>query len=284
MTTWHAHDDVLARYVAGDVDDVLASSIEAHLILCARCRARLASHVPAARVSAGWATVVATIDAPRPGLLERLLVRIGTRPGTARLLAATPTIRLSWLASTALAAGFAAASAARPAATALLFLVLAPLVPVAGVAIAFSRSLDPMADVADATPTGGLPLLLIRTIAAVVPSTVVAILAGVLLPAVDGSWLVWLLPALALSTLSLLLGSVVSIEHAATALGALWAAGVVVTEAMARGSLRALRAGGSAESVLFDAPGQLLAALITILAFLAMAASAGRTAELRRYR
>ena len=42
MTTWHAHPDDLAAYVAGDDDPVLAASVETHLLRCADCRTALA--------------------------------------------------------------------------------------------------------------------------------------------------------------------------------------------------------------------------------------------------
>ena len=42
-TTWHADDDLLARYVRGDAGAVQGASLEQHLIHCADCRARIAS-------------------------------------------------------------------------------------------------------------------------------------------------------------------------------------------------------------------------------------------------
>lgn len=283
MTTWHADDDLLGRYADGTVDDVVASSIEAHLLSCPRCREQLGPHVSGDRLAAGWSALVAAVDAPRPGILERLLVWLGIRPPTARLLTATSAVRASWLAAVAVAVAFAVVSAARPAAAGLLFLALAPLVPAAGVAAAFGRSLDPMADLTDATPLAGLPLLLVRTVAATVPSVAVVLAVSLLLPGIEGSAL-WLLPALALSALSLLLRPLLPIEIATCALAVAWVAVVVLTEAAARGGLRGLRSGGAAESVLFQAPGQLVAAVVAIVAVLAVASSGGRTNEIGSYR
>ena len=102
-TTWHAEDDLLAAYAAGSADDVLAASMEAHLVACDPCRSRLARHVPRDRLASNWEAVVVTLDAPRAGLVERLLVRVGLSPRTARLLVATPALRWSWAASVSMA-------------------------------------------------------------------------------------------------------------------------------------------------------------------------------------
>ena len=83
-TTWHADDDLLVAYAAGRADDVLASSVEAHLLACDACRSRLARHVPQVRLASNWEAVVVALDAPRVGLVERLLVGVGLSPGTTR--------------------------------------------------------------------------------------------------------------------------------------------------------------------------------------------------------
>ena len=278
-TTWHAEDDLLAGYAAGIVDDVLASSVEAHLVVCDTCSSRLAPHVPHDRLASNWEAVVVGLDAPQPGLVERLLVRVGLSASTARLLVATPALRWSWAASVVMALTFSLVASTRPGAAGFLLLLTAPLVPLAGVALAFNRSLDPSADIADATPLGGLPLLFLRTASTVAPSIVVAGVAGVAVAPLDQTWWLWLLPALALSALSLLLSSLAPIGKVAAALGGLWAAGVVVSEAAARGSVHALRAGGPPESLLFRTPAQVLAAAVAVSAAAAVVALTRRNAE-----
>lgn len=282
-TTWHAGSDLLTRYAAGDADDVVASSLEAHLVACATCRARLRDHVPKERLAASWDCVVQALDAPRRGVLERVLTRLGVRASTARLLAATPTLRWSWLASMAVAVAFALSAAARPSTSALVFLLAAPLVPLVGVAVAFSAALDPSAEMVDATPLGGLPLLFLRTVASVAPSMAVAAVSGLLVAPVAETWAVWLLPALALSALSLLLASLAPIGRVAGALASVWAVAVVATEAVARGSFRAVRMGGPVESVLFGASGQLAAAAVALLAAVAVVTLSNRHLEPGRH-
>ena len=265
-TTWHAESELLTRYAAGDADEILASSLESHLVACATCRGRLRDHVPQERLAANWERVVQVLDAPRRGVLERVLTRVGVRASIARLLAATPTLRWSWLASMAVAVGFAFFAAARPSTSTLVFLLAAPLVPLVGVTIAFSRALDPSTEVVEATPLGGLPLLFLRTVASVGPSMAIAAVGGLLVAPVAETWAVWLLPALALSALSLLLASLAPIERVAGVLATVWAVAVVATEAVARGSFRAVRTGGPLETVLFEASGQLVAAAVAVLA------------------
>ena len=70
-------------------------------------------------------------------LVERTLVHLGVRDHVARLLVATPSLHLSWFAAAAAALGFAVLAAVQRPDGLLFFLVLAPLLPVAGVAFAF---------------------------------------------------------------------------------------------------------------------------------------------------
>lgn len=280
MTTWHADDRLLDRYATGGADDVVAASIEAHLVACATCRSRLHSHVPPSRLAANWDELVLTLDAPKRGWVERTLSRLGVPAGTARLLAATESLRWSWLASVGVALGFAVLATLRPWTGGLVFLLAAPLVPLAGVTVAFNRSLDPVAEITEATPSAGLRLVFLRTIASVIPGMALAAAGGYLVgraaAPVATAGAAWLLPALALSALSLLFSSLAPIGRVAAALGSLWAAVALATEVSARGSLRALRAGGAPESLLFAEPAQATAAVVALLATAATAVLARR--------
>jgi len=268
-TTWHAEPDLLDRYARGDIDHARACSLEAHLLECARCRLALAPAVDTGRLEDSWDGLVAALDAPRPGRMERLLVRLGVREHTARLLAATPTLRLSWLAGVVLALGFAVAAAhgGRGERSLLLFLLLAPLLPVAGVAASFTRGVDPTYDVALAAPMPAFHLLLIRSTAVLGTTMVVAAVAALGLP--DLGWIVaaWLVPAVALTVVSLALATFQAPVTAAATVAAVWVGGVLGSEALSDGGLRAFRP-GPISSAAFTAGGQLALVAVTILALL----------------
>ena len=142
-TGWHLDQDLVRRYVAGEANAVLAASVEAHVVACGECRRLLAPAVDARRLDAVWAEIADTVDTPQAGLFERLLHLLGVRADTARLLAATPSLRIPWLAAVAAVFAFAALAAGLAPQGQLLFLTVAPLAPVAGVALAFGRAGDP---------------------------------------------------------------------------------------------------------------------------------------------
>jgi len=205
MSAWHLEPELIRRYVAGAVGPELAASAEAHLMACAACRAALASHVDSGRSATIWADVVDRVDAPRPSLVERALVRLGVSEATARLVAATPTLRGPWLAAITGVLAFAAVAAQSDERWLRMFLVAAPLAPLAGVAVAFTSGLDPTREIGLATPYPGLRLLLIRTTAVLAVTVPVALAAGLALP--GPAWLaaVWLLPAAGLTSAALAL-------------------------------------------------------------------------------
>jgi RNA polymerase sigma-70 factor, ECF subfamily len=107
MTTWHIDPDLLAQYARGEVAEAQAFSVEAHLPTCARCRAALGPLADRERHERVWLEVVDALDAGQATWVERLLVRLGVAGHSARLLAATPSLRGSWLAAVAVALGFA---------------------------------------------------------------------------------------------------------------------------------------------------------------------------------
>ena len=95
---WHADDSQLGSYIAGTTAGVQAQSIEQHLIACAPCRRRLAERFDRGRMVMVWSEVVDELDQPRRLWLERVLRRLGVSEQTSRLVAATPSLRWSWLA------------------------------------------------------------------------------------------------------------------------------------------------------------------------------------------
>jgi hypothetical protein len=215
-TAWHVEPEILARYSAGEVDDARAFSLESHLLACERCRAALAATggEDRERLDRSWTRITEMLDAPRPGVVERGLVWFGVREHVARLLAATPSLRVSWFAAEAIALGFAViaanASASRGRGTEavlLVFLVMAALIPVAGVAVAYGRGIDPTYEVGLASPMRSFGLLLIRAAAVLGTSTVLAGAAALALPGPDWTAAAWLLPSLGLTLACLALAT-----------------------------------------------------------------------------
>ena len=256
--TWHADTAVLDRYASGALDDASALSVEAHLVSCADCRAAVAPAVPPERLATIWYEVEEVLDVPRPAPVERVLRRIGVAENVARLLAATPSLRLSWLAAVAFALAFAvlAAQGQWGGRGLLVFLTVAPVLPVAGTAVAFGPSLDPTYELSLASPMHNVRLLLVRAVAVLSTTTLLAGLAALFVPHL--TWIVaaWLVPALALTAVTLAVATCLSPERAAGAVTTIWVGGVLVTEVAAAGGLAAFKAGGPVQSVFFHVPGQ----------------------------
>lgn len=111
-----------------------------------------------------------------------------------------------------------------------LLLVVAPVLPLAGVGVSYGRSADSMHEIATTTPGGGLRLLLVRTAAVLAVAVPVLSLAGAVLPAsTSGPGAVaWLLPGLAMTLAALVLGSYVGCRTGSSSVAACWAAAVIL--------------------------------------------------------
>jgi hypothetical protein len=233
-TTWHADPEMLSTYAVGALDDVRASSLEAHLLTCDRCRDGLASSVPVSALDRVWAEVVDVIDAPHPGVVERALVTMRVPDHLARLLAATPSLRMSWLVAEVVALGFAvvAANAATGPSADLalfLFLMVSALLPVAGVAVAFGPGIDPTYEIGAAAPMRADRLLLMRAAAVLATSASITGCAALALPGLDVIAAAWLLPSLGLTLATLALGTWLRPLVAAASVALGWAAFAAAT-------------------------------------------------------
>jgi hypothetical protein len=105
-----------------------------------------------------------------------------------------------------------------------LVLLVAPVAPLAGVAAAWSRRLDPAYDVVAATPRAGLDLVLRRTLAVL----------AIVIPALAAAGAVvgvsparWLLPCLVFTAGALALGEFAGLHRAARGLAVAWTLAVV---------------------------------------------------------
>src|SRR5882672_5986967 len=221
MTVWHLDLEAIRRYAQGAVPPDLAASAEAHLMKCVACRGLISSYVDTRRVETIWHEVVDRVDAPRRSGPERMLVRLGIGEATARLVAATPALRGPWLLAVAVVLALAAWAAQFDERSLRMFLVVAPLGPLAGVAVAFAGGLDPTREIGLAAPYSGLRLLLIRTTAVLAVTVPIVAATGLALP--GSKWLAaaWLLPTAGLICAALALTArmtpVVAVGAVATA-------------------------------------------------------------------
>jgi hypothetical protein len=223
------------------VGGVAAWSVEAHLTACARCRSALSAQVDSERLARNRSALLVRVAVGDGGRLRRLLCRCGVPDHLLRLLAATPSLRRSWLLSVltvlAVLTGEAAAvrygwiPAAGPAGPAgypdpevlAPFLLVAPLLVLAGVAAAFLPIFDPAGRLAAAAPFSGFTLLLVRAVSALATALVPVVGAAFVLP--GPGWLpaALLLPSLALCALALAAATVMDPRAAAITAGAMWA-------------------------------------------------------------
>jgi hypothetical protein len=234
---WHADAEDLRAYARGGLAAPRLWSVDTHLMACAPCREVLATVSDPVVLDAGWERLDAELDAPRPRLFESLLVRIGVADHTARLLAATPVLRRSWLAAVALVLlmTVVATDTGRVSASPTLFLALAPLLPLAGVALSYGPVLDPTYEMAVVSPLHGFRLLMIRTVAVLTTGLVLNGLASLALPAYGLRALAWLLPALALTGTGLALTARWGPVLPPCLVGGAWVTLLLVAQAKAHG-------------------------------------------------
>ncbi len=226
--TWHLDEATLRAYVDGHPLSVVGASVEAHLVGCPDCRVRLGELMPRQAVDRAWSAIRAHIETPRRSLPERLIRWFGVSTETARLLVAVPAFRGAWLLGlfmVTLFAGLAALFAGDYGMT--LFLIVAPLAPVAGVAASFGGDADPCHELVTVTPYSVVRMLLLRTAGVLATSLPVTLLAGLALPGPAWVGVAWLTPAAAGVALILLLAPIFGSTVAAATMAALWSAAVV---------------------------------------------------------
>ncbi|MDQ0749502.1 anti-sigma factor RsiW [Streptomyces africanus] len=258
--SWHVPEEDLRAYARGELAAPALWSADAHLGACAACRGVLAEVSDPVALDAGWERLDAELDAPRVGVLESLLVRAGVAGHTARLLAAAPVLRRSWLGAVVvvLLLSVAAGHAVRGGEFPTLFLALAPLLPLAGVALSYGPALDPTYEMAVVAPMHGFRLLMIRTVAVLGVVLGLNGLATLALPVYGLRALAWLLPSLALTATGLALTPRLGPVLAPSLAGGAWIGLLVLAQA--------LRAGPEVPLAPFTVAGQGVAALVAALA------------------
>jgi hypothetical protein len=252
----HPGEDLLAGYAAGTAGTVVAWSVEAHLTGCARCRSALSVHADAERLARNRSVLLARAAIGDGGRVRKVLRRCGIPDYMLGLLAATPSLRRSWLlsvvgvlavvAAEAVAVRYGWIQAGRPG---LLeghpgpedlapFVLVAPLLVLAGVAAAFLPMFDPACLLAVAAPFSGFTLLLVRSVSALAAALIPVVAAAFFLPGPGWLPVALLLPSLALSAFALAAATVLAPRTAAITAGTLWAVpALLLGTATAHGAL-----------------------------------------------
>jgi hypothetical protein len=235
-------EKLLAAYAAGQLGATDTWSIEAHVMACALCRSDLSARADAQRLARNRSVLLVRLASGEDGLARRLLRRCGVPDYLVTLLAATPSLRRSWLLSvvgvlavvtgevalvrhgftTSVPGGYLAQDVLVP------FVLLAPLLPLAGVVAAFIPLFDPAYRLAIAAPFSSLTLLLARAVSALAAALIPVTCAALLTP--GPGWLpaAFLLPSLAVCAIALAAGTVIGPLAAAIGAGTLWALPVLL--------------------------------------------------------
>ena len=241
----HVGEGVLAAYAATRVDEVAAWSVEAHLTACSQCRLALTVFVDRERLARNRSVLLAAAAVGGPSGARRLLARMGVPDHLLGLLAATPSLRRSWLLSVVgvlavVTGGSVLAShlwngvpGSSGSAWGVLvpFVLVGPLLVLGGVALVFLPSFDPSHQVATAAPFPGISLLLVRAVSALIAALGPVAVAAFIVP--GPGWLpaALLLPCLAVCCVALAAVTMVGPTAAAVVSAATWVLPVVVVAA-----------------------------------------------------
>jgi hypothetical protein len=227
----HPDTRLIHRYTTGDqdLDEVTLWSLEAHLESCSECRDQQADLLLGPEVAGGLDTGRAVLQRVALELDERIRIGPGPQPAGRQWRAVgrrwAVWSLIPWIAMTVgvllAALGLSRIAPENPS----LVLLIAPVLPLLGVAGTWSRRTDPAWELIAGSPRVGLWLLLRRTavvLAVVIPLLLLAGWAGGLSPAL------WLLPCLGLVLTTLAVGERVGLVPAAVGIWAVWTFTVLV--------------------------------------------------------
>lgn len=211
------------------------------------------------RIERNWNAIAAELDAPVPSRIERMLTALGVPAHFSRVALATPSLRRVWFIATALVVviGLASADKGQTPDSIITFLIVAPLLPVLGVAMAYGVEADPAHEIGLATPMRGLRLVLTRT--AVVLACSGLALSAVAIVSGEALALAWVLPGLALTLTSLAASTVTSPRRAAAGVAGAWLLVIVALRALSADPIAAF--GRSGQTMAFTA-GVIAAAVV----------------------
>jgi len=199
-----------------------------------------------ARIERNWTAISSELFVPRPSRVERWLQRLSVPPSVTRLMVATPALRRAWFLALGLVVliGLAAADGTRTRENLLALLVMAPLVPVLGVTMAYGSRSDPAHEISLATPLSGFRLIMIRSATVLACSVVVLALASLLTGAVPALAFGWLLPAVGLTAAALALMTVTTPRRAGAIAATVWVVAVTTAGNVSNDPLVAFTAAG----------------------------------------
>lgn len=201
-TEWHVSDQVWEAYVAGRLDPAAEASIDAHVVGCGTCREAARSFVAAESSDRLWSSIQETVSQPELAGSVRWLARLGVPRRDLVLLSASSGLYLPWVIAVGAAFVVTFISGTAGDRHESLFLMLAPLVPILAVVAAFDAT-DPIRELMAATPYSKLRLALMRATAALAVALPITTLLGLAVPELESLAFVWLLPALGLTSLTL---------------------------------------------------------------------------------
>lgn len=235
--SWHVQTEALRSYTDGSLATTQQFSVEAHLLSCDTCRSTLSSFTDKTMLERMWDAIATETAAPAPSAIERALLHLGVSDHNARLLAATPSLRQSWLLAVGAVLALAVGVAHGAEGGYLFFLAVAPMLPLAGIAAAFGPGIDPTYEIGIAAPLRSFSLLLIRAVAVLVSTMSLGVIAALFLPDFTRAALSWLLPSLGLVTSSLALSTFANPLRAASVVAVLWVVAVGLAAWSATGEL-----------------------------------------------
>jgi membrane-associated HD superfamily phosphohydrolase len=206
------------------------NALEQQLVAAARRPQAFATteRVQPDRLNANLDAVHLELDSPREPRLARALRRVGVPDLSIPLVTATPALRRSWFLAVGIALLFALGTASNNTGAGpdriAVFLTLAPLLPLLGVALAFGRGVDPTHELVLAAPRDTFVVFLVRSLTVLTASSALLLVASLMLPAGGLYRVAWLLPSLATAGLTMALSS----RHEPRRVAAIVAAGWVL--------------------------------------------------------
>ncbi|WP_028660991.1 hypothetical protein [Nocardioides insulae] len=219
---WHASPALLREYAGGGLDAVTSASLERHVDRCTRCRAAVGAVLEPAWLDDVWDGVRSEAQALRLPAPLRWARGLGLPEPTAILLAAAASMRVAWLSSAIVALGFATAATTLSDGVLWPFLLVAPMIPVLGVAAAYPSHDEAFDALAVATPYGRGRLILVRTLAVLISVLPVSGVLGLFLPGPLWVAAAWFGPALALVPVMMALASFIGPRLAAPVVALAW--------------------------------------------------------------